>query len=287
MLHSDPAFDAFFRRTVVSVAPYAGALVCIGGCANALFRHHSLAKGPWLAFLGTMDVDWAVPNRLPVPTDAKPLSDLLDEAGFEEEVFGTATQPVVKYRPREHDLAAEIEFLCPLSGARGARRAGTLASTEVQPGLYAQPLRYLELLLHKPWRVGMASIPGFEDVASLYVLVPNPAAYVVQKVLARSQGRDPESMAKDCYYIYEVSVIFRQALEDLHAECQAMKTESPAWARWLAAFTSSAKELFRAETSEGATAAVRIHGSTASNGGGALTSYAVCRSVQRLLDALV
>jgi hypothetical protein len=67
MLLHDPQFDAFFKRTVTAVAPYADSLVCIGGCANALYRHHPLAAKPWPTYLGTMDADWAVPQRLSVP----------------------------------------------------------------------------------------------------------------------------------------------------------------------------------------------------------------------------
>jgi hypothetical protein len=286
MLLHDPQFDAFFKRTVTAVTPYADSLVCIGGCANALYRHHPLAAKPWPTYLGTMDADWAVPQRLSVPANGKPISALMEEAGFVADMLGVAKKPVVKFRPQEPGLSAEIEFLCPLSGVKGGRGARTLVSTEVQPGLYAQPLRYIELLLCRPWRVEMGGIAGFEELAGRYVLVPNPAAYVVQKVLIRSQGRSLTSIQKDCYYIYEVSVLFRRALERLHAEYRVIAAESAACSNWMAKFRASAQRLFDAETSEGPASAVRVHEDSAQKPTGSVTPRMVHLSVRKLLEAL-
>ncbi len=289
MLFSDQAFNDFFKRTVTTIAPYADSLVYIGGCANALYRHHPSASRPWPTYLGTMDVDLALPQRLEVPTRTKPLSELMKQADFVEEKYGGTDMPVIKYNLNEKHASgmrgAEIEFLCPLSGLKGSRSSHTPTSTQVQTGLYAQPLRYLELLLFRPWQVNMHDIAGFEDIAGLYVRIPNPSAYVMQKVLIREQGRPIESMAKDCYYIYEVSVIFRQAMDNLHEEFQALNSEFNT--KWSKNFKSALQQLFATETSEGVTSAVRIHESadvpprerTQTN------PEMIYRSVQKLIEA--
>ena len=109
----DPAFDEFFQNTVSVLKPYLNDVICIGGCANALYRYHEMASSPTPVYLGTKDSDWAVPTRLAART-ATPLAELIKKAGFVAEMKGTATDPVVKYRPKDEIIAAEIEFLCPL-----------------------------------------------------------------------------------------------------------------------------------------------------------------------------
>lgn len=288
MLLHDQAFDEFFKRAAKAVAPYADSLVCIGGCANALYRHHQLATKPWPLYLGTMDVDWATPQRLAIPASTKSVSELMKAGGFVEEFLGTSSTPIIKYHFSEKVPPAEVEFLCPLSGLKGSRNSRTQVSSQIQPGLYAQPLRYLELLLQRPWQVSMDGIAGFEDVAGLYVRVPNPSAYVVQKILIREQGRPAEDLAKDCYYIYEISVIFRQAMDRLHEEYQAIQTSSPAWSKWAKTFRVSFQRLFSAENAEGPSSAVRVHESTGSvrQAGELVTPRMVHLSVQKLITAL-
>ncbi len=289
MLLQDTAFDGLFKRMAVALKPYASELVCIGGCANALYRHHPLAAEGWPAYLGTMDVDWAVRQPLPLTGSSKRLTDLMAEAGFIEELTGSGTKPVVKYRSRSGEGAAtaEVEFLCPLSGVRGAR-GGHTASTEVQSGLYAQPLRYLDLLLYQPWEVDLATVPGFADLSGLLVRVPNPAAYFIQKILIRSQRRESELMAKDCYYMYEIAVIFRKSLGELNRAYKAMEVHSPVWAKWLSSFRVSSERLFKSAVAEGPTSAVRVQREAFTN---TVTTETVSPemvylSVRRLLDVL-
>lgn len=287
MLFSDPALNDFFKRTVKTIAPYANSLVCIGGCANALYRHHPSASKPWPPYLGTMDVDIALPQKLEVPTKSKPLSELMKCAGFIEETCSTMDMPVIRYHFGENlsekKKRAELEFLCP---QKRSRDLNIPASTLVQTGLYAQPLHYLELLLYRPWQVSMDNITGFADIAELHVRIPNPAAYVMQKVLIRKQRRPKESMAKDCYYIYEVSVIFRKSMDCLHEEFQALSNEFHK--KWSTDFKSTFQRLFAEETSEGVTSAVRVHESADGSlrEKNQLTPEMVCRSIQKLIEAL-
>ncbi|MDT8392122.1 MAG: hypothetical protein RRC34_16590 [Lentisphaeria bacterium] len=60
----DPAFDAFFARTVRALSPYLDQFVIIGGCANALYRHIPGAN-PGLIPLGTYEVAFMFRGDLP------------------------------------------------------------------------------------------------------------------------------------------------------------------------------------------------------------------------------
>lgn len=276
----DPAFDKMFAEAVDVLRPYLGDIVCIGGCANALYRHHELASSPVPEYLGTKDSDWALPLHLVQRTD-DPLATLMTRAGFVEELRGTAEEPVVKYRPQDDTVAADIEFLCPLAGVPGGRKKGG-AAVEVQTGLMAQALRYLEILARNPWQVDLGRAPEFRRFKGVMVRVPNPTAYVLQKVLIRDQRRKPESQAKDCYYVYEVSVVFRDNLAALGREYANLQ-DLPA--RWRRRFETGVRSLFRDEHAEGATSALDVHAGSGV-GGPHLSADIIHRAVAKMLDAM-
>jgi hypothetical protein len=279
-------FDHFFAQIVRTLSPYLDEVLCIGGCANALYRFHDLASPmPW-GYLGTKDVDVATPLHLTVK-GGKSVAVLMAEAGLEEEQRGSGQQAVIKYRPKSLDLAADLEFLCPLSGVRGQREGLALPSVcMVQEGLHAQPLRYLEILFSRPWSVKIGKIPEFRDLGGLCVNVPNPAAYIVQKILIRDQRRADLSKAKDCYYIYEISVVFRDALDQISSEFNALSPFLPSWKN---RFQKEVVRLFESENAEGPTLAVQAYQDAGRPRAGTEpppTPEMVYRSVNKLLDAM-
>jgi hypothetical protein len=198
-----------------------------------------------------------------------------------EDRKGTASDPVVRYRPADDALAAELEFLCPLSGVPGGRRKEN-AAVEVQAGLLAQPLRYLDILTLNPWRIDLGVAPEFKEFKGVMIRVPNPAAYVAQKVLIRDQRRKPESKAKDCYYIYEVSVVFRDNLPALGEEYERLR-ELPG--PWLKRFSKNIRILFRDEHAEGPTAALDVYEGSGI-GVPRLTADMIQRATGKMLDAM-
>jgi hypothetical protein len=286
MMFQSAAFDSFFAEAVTTLKPYLGDLVCIGGCANALYRYHERASSIPFPYLGTKDLDWASPQEL-LQGERKRVAVLMAEAEFKEEKLGASEKAVVKYLPQDGSLAADIEFLCPQSGLPGGRNKGsTSPSYSVQPGLMAQPLRYLELLQHRTWEIELVRIPEFVALGGLRVKVPNPAAYVVQKVLIRDQRRSAQSAAKDCYYLYEVSVIFRDALDAITEESAALReTFKP----WLKKFPKMVEPLFANENAEGPAAALRVFNEARVTSGFKsedLTAEMIYRSAARLLAAM-
>jgi hypothetical protein len=285
-MFQSPEFDSFFMDAVATLRPYLDDLVCIGGCANALYRHHERASNFPFPYLGTKDMDWASPQEL-LQAGRKPIANLMAEANFKEERLGANEKAVVKYLPQNKNLAADIEFLCPQSGIRGGRgKASTAPSHAVQPGLMAQPLRYLELLQHNTWEIDLERIPDFVALRGLRIRLPNPVAYVAQKVLIRDQRRSAQSAAKDCYYIYEVSVIFRDALDGLEAESAALKER---FKPWLKRFPKMADALFANPDATGPASALRVFNETRAALGfksDDLTGDMIYGAVSKLLAAM-
>lgn len=250
------AFDDFFLKTLKALQPYHEDIVCIGGCANALYRYHPLASPSSAGYLGTEDIDIAVPERVPVRGN-QTIAGIIELAGLREETFGTDREPVIKYVPRHGDFTGDIEFLCNASGLRGGRECrGTPVSYEVQAGLKAQPLRYLEVLLSRPWSMSLGDVPGFEAFRFVRVRLPNPAAYFVQKVLIQGQRRAPEAMAKDFYYLFELSVLFRNAHQELATEYALLTNEFPR--RWFKDFEQRVMGNYASHYAEGPVQAARV-----------------------------
>lgn len=277
-------FDPLFMRAVRVLEPYLGDMLCVGGCANALYRyHHRAAQVPW-GYIGTKDLDIAVPQKLP-DAGRPPVVSLMTEIGLREETYGTAEEAVVKYVPVDEDTPADLEFLCDLSGLPGARTGAPVSHT-VQRGLQAQPLRYLSVLFSHPWTVALRRVSGLDEVRDLSIWVPNPAAYVFQKVLIRDQQRSAPSMEKDCFYIYEVSVVFRNAYDAIRDEYRRLEPCNP---KWKQRFEVEARMLFADEDSEGSLNVVDVAADSASTvifGNAPPTAEAVYRSVTRLLEAM-
>ena len=283
----DPKYDVLFLKAVQAARPYLNQLVFVGGCASALYRCHS-ASAPSLIPMVTRDVDIAGQEGLAVAENASPLAERMEEAGFRKKYYGRDTHPVVKYVPGEGGVGFDVEFLCPLLGSRGGKKN---PSVPLQDGLMAQPLRYLEVLLINPWQVNLAEANLAADLpeGELRVRIPNPAAYVVQKMLIRSR-RDTDSRRKDCYYIYEIAVTFRRAIERVRSEFDAMKKQ--VHPKWLDTFRRNFEKAFADASAEGPQSAVMIHQASPDHVEDAkrrnfiINEEAVCRTVQTFSEAL-
>lgn len=146
----------------------------------------------------------------------------------------------------------------------------------------AQPLRYLEIQTKNPWQVNLGKAPEFRQFMGVWIPVPNPASYVIQKILIRDQQRKVESRAKDCYYMYEVSVVFRDNLAALGRE-YALLQDLPA--PWLKRFLKSIRPLFKDVHAEGVTSALDVHDDSGV-GGPRLTAGIIHQAVAKMLDAM-
>jgi hypothetical protein len=75
-------------------------------------------------------------------------------------------------------------------------------------------LRYLELLLAAPWEVEVGPATGYPTIERHLVQVPNPVAFLVQKLLIHDR-REPADRAKDLIYIHDTIESFGDALAEL------------------------------------------------------------------------
>ena len=240
----------------------------------------------------TKDIDIAGNIRLKTPAETLPLARLMTEAGFvEERLASAASSPVVKYVPQGDEKTFDVEFLCPLEGRRRRRRATEVGSVKIQDGLLAQPLQYLNVLLINPWQVDLAKARLAAEIPekSLLVRIPNPAAYVVQKVLIRDRQREPAAKRKDCYYIYAIALAFRKNVDVLQKCFRAVSAKIPP--KWVTRFRQQLAELFADASAEGPDAAVEVHRASmdhvreANDQGFIVNANTVCTTVQRLLPA--
>ena len=202
---------AAFAKLVQALRPWLGHLVIVGGWAHQLYRLHPLAGHPDHAPLRTRDVDLALSLQAPVEGD---LRKALERADFEREFFGEDSPPVTRYILGQEDGGFYAEFLAPLSGS-GVKRDGSPDVTASKAGIIVQKLRHLDLLLLGPWsvRVGPDADTAFTEPIDL--LVANPVAFIVQKLLIHDKRKGTKK-AQDILYIHDTLELFGGHLDDLH-----------------------------------------------------------------------
>ena len=168
-----------FARLVDALAPWLGQVVIIGGWAHRLYRIHTSAQQLDYDPLATFDTDVAMPAEL--PQQAESMRARLTASGFQEELLGDTRPPAVHYRLTAGDAGFYAEFLTPLIGSVNKR--GRRDATACIGGVSAQKLRHLELLLAAPWTVEVSPTTGYPTTERLRVQIPNPVAFLVQKLL--------------------------------------------------------------------------------------------------------
>ncbi|HLY74412.1 MAG TPA: GSU2403 family nucleotidyltransferase fold protein [Planctomycetota bacterium] len=225
-----PVFD---ERDLVAalqpIKPYLGDLVLCGGWTLLIYRRWVVMDGGPLP-MATMDLDLAVSRRLDVVS--RPVNELLREAGFRENYIGM-DEPTITY---VKEGAPEIEFLTPRSGNRPAH------PVEVQRGLKADPLRFIEVILESTRTV---TLRGME----LRIRVPTPEAYLYQKGLSFPRRRDDAKKAKDLAYLFELLHNFPSLREDLPTKLGALRRRHPRG--WFTTFKDNLNAFIPASGGEG------------------------------------
>jgi len=239
-----------FARLVTALRPWLGQLVIVGGWAHRLHHFDRLAKPPSHLPLRTQDTDLAFSADEALKGNVR---KALTAAGFIEEFFGEDSPPATHYRLGDEDSGFYAEFLTPLVGS-GTKR-GKRDATASKAGITAQKLRYLEILLMKPWtlRVGPEGQVPIEAAVDLFV--PNPTSFMVQKLLIHSDRR-PAKKAQDVLYIHDTLELFGGSLGELRRLW--VEEVRPAIPRpWARRAEAAARELF-AEVTDTIRDAARI-----------------------------
>jgi hypothetical protein len=187
-----------FARLVEALEPWVEQVVVIGGWAHRLYRLDRRAQKLAYPPLTTLDSDVAVPAKI----DAKEenLRERLLAAGFREEFVGEERPPATHYH-----LGAQggfyAEFLTPLVGSEHGR-GGTRKATSEVGGISSQQLRYVDILLVSPWKVGLGQENGYPFKEVKHVQIANPASFLAQKILIQGE-RCRKDRAKDILYIHD------------------------------------------------------------------------------------
>lgn len=282
----------FLAYVLRAIAPYLDTLVLVGGFAAGLYRFHPRAAPTELVALRTFDADFAAPNRLEIQA-GQTLSDLVAGAGLHPQLFGEYDPPVMKFFPRNTggdtpSATAEqycVEFLTPLIGSETDRAGKEVPTRDIQRGITAQRLRYLDILLVDPWQIPVARFLGArseDDEAR--VRIPHPGLFIVQKILISDERRRHGDRPKDMAYIYEVLGLFRRDIATLAREVRGTMAQNHSWQKWLERFKVTAVELFGTTNAPGVTEA---HGvlAAAGAGGDAPTPQMILAAVQAFLKS--
>jgi hypothetical protein len=205
-----------FARLIEALDPWLGQVVIIGGWAHRLYRLHPLAQTLDYQPLGTFDTDIAVPLHL--SATGEQIRARLLERDFREELMGDMQPPAAHYRVESGDNSFYAEFLTPLEGSE-VKRGGRRDVTALVSGVSVQKLRHLELLLQDPWDVMIAPALGYPTPGERRILVPNPAAFLVQKILIHDK-RNRDKRAKDILYIHDTIETFGANLPAIREQWQ-------------------------------------------------------------------
>jgi hypothetical protein len=198
-----------FARLVTALRPWLGQLVVVGGWAHRLHRFHPRANAPAHLPVRTHDTDLAFSPDEALAGDVR---TALTDAGFTEQLFGDDAPPATHYGLGEEAEGFYAEFLTPLFGSEMKR--GKRDATVRKAGITAQKLRYLDLLLVKPWSVRVGRERGVPIAAEVDLFVANPTSFIVQKLLIHSD-RSHDKQAQDVLYIHDTLELFGAALGEL------------------------------------------------------------------------
>lgn len=256
--------DAFLVHVLSAFRPYLEKLVVVGGFAVRLYEFHPRAERATVRVLRTFDADLATGN-VRIPVAGQSLADLAAAAGFRRDFRGDRMPPVMKFVPKDASTERRnadqytIEFLSPLVGPAAGRSGKAVATSDIQQGVTAQRLRYLDLLLEAPWPVPLAGLPGIPVTSrTLEPRVPHPGLFIVQKILISGEPNRLERRPKDMAYVYQVASVFRRELNGLAEEVRDRMNANPAWRKWLGRFKRMTDSLFAGPGAAGVTEAHRV-----------------------------
>ena len=181
MVNLDAEFFKTLSYLAEAIGPYQKNVVFMGGVANALYEFHPGAMPSGTPGLMTKDVDLATEQRIRAVSSQESLASLLGKAGFKVDEEVLMALNLTKFRLTDQygkvNNNYEVEFLCPLTG----RRPGP-DHIEVQSGISATPLSYMDMPLWQPWELELRMLPGLEGHRNA-ILVSNPGVYIVQKFI--------------------------------------------------------------------------------------------------------
>jgi nucleotidyltransferase-like protein len=212
-MNANPEF-ASLARLVESLRPWLDQVVVVGGWAHRLYRLHPLAQQLRYEPLATLDADIALSTRFKVTGDE--IYKRLAANGFKAEFLGHHKPPAAHYRLTDPGIEFYAEFVAPLAGSTVTKR-GRSKATQSVGGISSQNLRYVEVLLARPWRFTLSASNGFPLANDTRVQIANPVSFLGQKILIHGR-RNGDERAKDILYMHDTIETFATRIDELHAE---------------------------------------------------------------------
>ncbi len=197
-------------KFIEALDPWLGQVVLVGGWAHRLYRLDPRARNLTYLPLTTLDGDVAVPSKLKV--EESTVRERLLKVGFKEEFIGEDRPPATHYHYGQAG-GFYVEFLSPLVGSE-YDRSGKRKATQKVSGVSSQQLRYIEILMIAPWKIGFGKENGYPFTPAKKIQVANPASFLAQKILIH-QERDYKDRAKDLLYLHDTIEVFSDQLTEL------------------------------------------------------------------------
>ena len=212
-------------KLIDAMGDYRSVAILTGGFVPMMYRRMPGFVTPPMPPLLTSDFDWTVPTRLDVLGGQALAKRLLDSKFVTIPSAGTEP-PVLRFQPERFGTTTlgptYVEFLAPLVGADVDRKGNPKTVVRVQRGLTAQALRYLDLLFVEPMLFDAAALPELGLAQPTNILLPSPASYVIQKLLAWP-SRDAGKRGKDLAYVHEVAILTQKRWPEVAATVVRLK----------------------------------------------------------------
>lgn len=233
--------DPQLFKTLAALGDYVQDIVLVGGWVTHIYALIWPGEQRILE-RRTFDVDAAVRETLPVRSRLR-LDSQLEAQGYIVRLGGMSGPAAQRFENPENEDLLDIEFLFPLTGSSEHQ------TVEIQEGVAAQALRYLNILLDSVMEVyASGELPG-GDVVTLPIRVPVPGAFIYHRGLAFVERTDRRMQAKDLYYIFETWTNYPDRRDYIVREIDELRQRYPR--RWYDRFRANLGRLFSSDIAEG------------------------------------
>jgi len=233
--------DPQLFKTLAALGDYVQDIVLVGGWVTHIYALIWPGEQRILE-RRTFDVDAAVRETLPVRSRLR-LDSQLEAQGYIVRLGGMSGPAAQRFENPENEDLLDIEFLFPLTGSSEHQ------TVEIQEGVAAQALRYLNILLDSVMEVyASGELPG-GDVVTLPIRVPVPGAFIYHRGLAFVERTDRPMQAKDLYYIFETWMNYPHRRDDIVREIDELRRRYPR--KWYDRFRVNLGRLFSSDIAEG------------------------------------
>ncbi|HUS70475.1 MAG TPA: GSU2403 family nucleotidyltransferase fold protein [Anaerolineae bacterium] len=232
--------DPQLLATLAVLGDYLQDMVLVGGWVPHLYRRLWPSERPVEA-RRTFDLDAAVRGPLTVRHRSR-LDVLLAAEGYTQILGGPSELAAQIYQSPPNSDLLPIEFLAPLTGRRQQ------ATIQIQKGVTAQALRYLNILLENTFDVRLSPEAAAGSVGELTVRIPIPGAYVFHRGLIHPRGIS-RRRGKDLYYIFETWAGLPDVRDRIVTEIGQIRSLYPR--AWYRRFRSNLENLFSSPAAQG------------------------------------